>query len=135
MVNRAQFERVQGYIQMGIDEGARLACGGPGRPAGLQSAATSCRPTIFADVRPEMTIAREEIFGPVLAVITYASEDEAIEIANGTPYGLGGYLFTPPATGATRSRRRMRAGRIFFNGAPRQRGCADGRLQAIRQRA
>jgi aldehyde dehydrogenase (NAD+) len=117
LVNKAQFERVQGYIRTGVEEGARLVCGGLGRPAGLDRG-YFVKPTVFADVTPQMTIAREEIFGPVLAVMTYRTEDEAVAIANGTPYGLGGYLFTSDAKKAHEIASRMRAGRISFNGAP-----------------
>src|SRR5206468_847247 len=92
VANKAQFERVQRYIQSAMDEGATLVCGGAGRPQGLEKG-YFVRPTIFADVRPDMTIAREEIFGPVLSVISYSTVDEAVEIANGTTYGLGGYVF------------------------------------------
>jgi aldehyde dehydrogenase (NAD+) len=116
VVNRAQFERIQHYIQKGIDEGARLVCGGPGRPAGLERG-YFVQPTIFAGVTPEMTIAREEIFGPVLAVMSYRTEDEAIAVANGTPYGLGAYVFTSDREKARRVGERMRAGRVFLNGA------------------
>lgn len=117
VVNRAQFERIQEYIQKGIEEGARLVCGGPGRPEGLEQG-YYVKPTIFADVRPEMTIAREEIFGPVLSVISYRTEDEAVEIANETNYGLGGYVFSASRERALSIGKRMRAGRIFCNGAP-----------------
>jgi len=116
VVSRAQFERVQRYIQIGLDEGARLVCGGLGRPDGF-SRGYFVKPTVFADVSPTMTIAREEIFGPVLAVIPYSTEAEAIEIANGTPYGLGGYLFTSSGEKGLAVSRQLRAGRIFFNGA------------------
>lgn len=117
VVNKTQFERVQRYIRIGIDEGARLLCGGAGRPAGL-ARGYYVRPTIFADVKPSMAIAQEEIFGPVIAVLTYRTEDEAVEIANGTPYGLGGYVFTRDPDKGAAIGRRMRAGRIFLNGAP-----------------
>jgi aldehyde dehydrogenase (NAD+) len=117
VVNKAQFDRVQGYIEKGIEEGARLVCGGPGRPQGLERG-YFVQPTLLADVTPSMTIAREEIFGPVLAVMTYRTEDEAVEIANGTVYGLGGYLFTSDPEKGHAVAARMRAGRIFFNGAP-----------------
>ena len=117
VVNRTQFERVQHFIRAGMEEGARLAIGGPGRPEGI-ARGFYVRPTIFADVDPSMTIARDEIFGPVLAVIPYGTEEEAIAIANGTPYGLGGYLFTASPERARRVGAAMRAGRIFCNGAP-----------------
>ena len=76
------------------------------------------KPTVFANVRPDMTIAREEIFGPVLSVIAYRDEDEAVEIANATKYGLGGYIFTRDLAKARAIGKRIRAGRIFLNGAP-----------------
>ena len=117
VVNRAQFERVQRYIQIGIDEGARLVCGGLGRPEGLDRG-YFVKPTIFADVKPSMTIAQEEIFGPVLAVMPYGTEAEAIEIANGTLYGLGGYVFTQDPARGKAVGAQMRAGRVFLNGAP-----------------
>ncbi|CAG2153599.1 3-succinoylsemialdehyde-pyridine dehydrogenase [Cupriavidus yeoncheonensis] len=116
VVNKAQFDRIQGYIRKGIEEGARLICGGPGRPAGLERG-YYVRPTVFADVRPDMTIAREEIFGPVLAVISYRTIDEAVEIANATKYGLGGYVFASTPEKARAVGERLRAGRIFCNGA------------------
>jgi aldehyde dehydrogenase (NAD+) len=117
VVNKAQFNRIQHYIGLGMQEGARLVCGGPGRPAGLERG-YYVRPTVFADVRPQMAIAREEIFGPVLCVLTYRDEDEAVEIANATEYGLGGYLFTSDPAKARSVAARIRAGRIFLNGAP-----------------
>ncbi|RZL90714.1 MAG: aldehyde dehydrogenase family protein [Variovorax sp.] len=117
VVNKAQFERVQEYIGKGIEEGARLVCGGLGRSRGLERG-YFVQPTLFAEVTPDMTIAREEIFGPVLAVMTYRTEDEAIEIANGTVYGLGAYLFTSDPQRGHAVGARLRAGRVFFNGAP-----------------
>jgi aldehyde dehydrogenase (NAD+) len=117
VVNKSQFERIQKYIQIGLDEGARVICGGPGRPEGLSSG-WFIRPTIFADVTPAMTIAREEIFGPVVVVIAYDTVDEAVEIANDSPYGLGGYVFSSDRKKAHAVGARMRAGRIFYNGAP-----------------
>ena len=116
VVNRAQFERIQRHIQIGITEGARLICGGPGRPEGLAQG-YYIRPTVFADVTPAMTIAQEEIFGPVLAVIPYTTVDEAIAIANGTPYGLGGYVWSSDRDTAYAVGAQLRAGRIFYNGA------------------
>jgi len=111
-----QFDTVQRYIQAGIDEGARLASGGLGRPDGLNRG-YFLRPTVFADVRPDMTIATDEIFGPVLAVIPYASEDEAVAIANDSIYGLGGYVFAGDRRKGLDVASRLRAGRICFNGA------------------
>lgn len=115
VVNRSQYEKIQGYIQSGIDEGARLVCGGLGRPEGLEHG-YFIKPTVFADVKPEMTIAREEIFGPVLAVIAYETLEEAIAIANDTPYGLGGYVFSGSRESGLAVGRRLRVGRVFYNG-------------------
>lgn len=117
LVNAAQFERVQRYIQVGIDESAELACGGAGRPAGFERGYFA-KPTVFANVAPEMTIAREEIFGPVLSVTAYRTEEEAVAIANDTPYGLGGYVFSGSREKGLAVGRQLRAGRIFYNGAP-----------------
>jgi aldehyde dehydrogenase (NAD+) len=117
VVNKAQFERVQKYIRIGLQEGARLVCGGEGRPEGLPRG-YFVKPTIFADVKPSMTIAQEEIFGPVLAVLSYASDAEAVEIANGTPYGLGGYVFSGSREHGRAIGAQMRAGRVFLNGKP-----------------
>jgi aldehyde dehydrogenase (NAD+) len=116
VVNRAQFERIQRYIQIGLDEGARLVCGGPGRPDGFDRG-YYVRPTIFADVTPSMTIAREEIFGPVISVLTYTSEKQAMEIANDSTYGLGAYLFGGDQEKALNLARQFEAGRVFYNGA------------------
>lgn len=117
VVNRRQFERIQRLIESGIEEGARLVCGGLGRPDGLDRG-FFVRPTIFAEVQPTMTIAQQEIFGPVLSVIAYDTEDDALAIANGTTFGLGAYLFTSSAEAANRVGRGMRAGRLFLNGHP-----------------
>ena len=89
--NKTQYEKVQRMIQIGIDEGATLSAGGVGLPDGCESG-YYVKPTIFSDVTNDMTIAREEIFGPVLCLIKYETEEEAIEIANDTPYGLAGYV-------------------------------------------
>lgn len=117
VVNRAQYERIQGYIETAISEGGRLVVGGPGRPKGLDRG-FFIQPTIFADITPGMTIAREEIFGMVTAVIAYRTIEEAIEIANGTDYGLAAYVFSSDPQHALDVCRRMKAGRVFFNGAP-----------------
>ncbi|AZG08216.1 aldehyde dehydrogenase family protein [Pigmentiphaga sp. H8] len=117
VVNRTQFERVQGYIQKGMDEGAHLACGGPGRPAHLERG-YFIRPTVFRDVTSGMSIAREEIFGPVLSVMAYETEDEAVRIANDSAYGLGAYLFTKDPAKAYSVGTRLQAGRVFLNGTP-----------------
>lgn len=115
VVNRAQFERIQGYIKTALDEGGRLVCGGPGRPDGLDRG-FFVQPTIFAGITPDMTIAREEIFGTVTAVMTYRTIEQAIEIANGTSYGLGAYVFGQDRDQALDVCRRMKAGRVFYNG-------------------
>ncbi len=115
--NRAQYERVQHMIGRGIEEGARLVAGGPGRPVGL-TRGFYARPTIFADVRNDMAIAREEIFGPVLSIIAYDSEEEAIAIANDTDYGLAAYVSSADPARARRVAARLRAGSVRINGAP-----------------
>jgi aldehyde dehydrogenase (NAD+) len=117
VVNKAQFERVQRYIGIGLEEGATLACGGAGRPEGLERG-YFVKPTVFYGVTPQMTIAQEEIFGPVLSVITYHDVDEAIEIANGTVYGLGGYVYAGDLRKGYEVASRLRAGRVFLNGTP-----------------
>jgi aldehyde dehydrogenase (NAD+) len=116
LVNKAQYERVQRYIEIGLQEGARLVCGGPGRPQDLDKGYFA-QPTVFADVAPTMTIAQDEIFGPVLAVMGYQTTDEAIAIANGTPYGLGAYVFAGTEQSGLDVARELRAGRVFINGA------------------
>ena len=116
--NKVQYEKVQRLIQIGIDEGARLVAGGLGRPEGL-SEGYFVKPTVFADVTNDMTIAREEIFGPVLSILKYESEDEAIEIANDTEYGLAGYVQSGDENHAKQVARRIRAGQISINGGAR----------------
>lgn len=91
VASRAQFEKVQRLIQQGIDEGATVVAGGPGRPAGLDRG-YYVKPTVFADVTNDMTIAREEIFGPVLCILGYDDLDHAVRLANDTDYGLAGYV-------------------------------------------
>ena len=125
VVNRVQWEKIQGLIKKGIDEGATLVTGGLGRPDGLNKG-YYVRPTIFADVTNEMTIAREEIFGPVLSIIGYKDEDEAVRIANDTPYGLAGYVSSGDVQRARRVARRLRAGNINLNGAPNERAAPFG---------
>ncbi|MBK8323755.1 MAG: aldehyde dehydrogenase family protein [Betaproteobacteria bacterium] len=114
LANAAQFRKVAALIQAGIDEGAKLVAGGPGRPAGLASG-FYVRPTVFSRVRPDMRIAREEIFGPVLSVIPYRDEEEAIAIANGTVYGLAGYVQSRDLEHARRVAKRLRAGQVHIN--------------------
>jgi aldehyde dehydrogenase (NAD+) len=116
LVSKLQFDRVEGYIEKGIAEGAKLVTGGAGRPEGL-SKGYFVRPTIFSGVRNDMTIAREEIFGPVLCILPYESEDEAVEIANDTPYGLAAYVWSQDNVRARRVGNRIRAGQVALNGA------------------
>jgi aldehyde dehydrogenase (NAD+) len=116
LVSKLQFERVQSHIARGISEGANLVTGGEGRPAGLQKG-YFVRPTVFSNVRNDMDIAREEIFGPVLAILPYRDEEEAVRIANDTPYGLQAYVWSGDLAHANRIGRRIRAGRVTINGA------------------
>ncbi|MFJ4052929.1 aldehyde dehydrogenase family protein [Pseudomonas sp. NPDC089743] len=117
VVNARQFASIQRHIGIGLEEGGRLVCGGPGRPEGLEHG-YYIRPTVFADVKPTDTLAQEEIFGPVLVVMTYADIDEALAIANGTDYGLGAYIFGRDQQQTLAVARRCQAGRVFLNGAP-----------------
>lgn len=114
VANGAQFARVQAMIQIGIDEGAKLVCGGPGRPVGLDTG-FFIRPTIFSDARPEMRIAQEEIFGPVLVIMPYGDEEEAIMIANDTVFGLGAHVQSANSTRARNVASRIRAGQVHIN--------------------
>ncbi|NNF15193.1 MAG: aldehyde dehydrogenase family protein [Gammaproteobacteria bacterium] len=114
--SRVQFEKVQRLIQTGIDEGATLISGGPGRPAGLDTGYYA-KPTVFANVRNDMTIAQEEIFGPVLCIIGYSSVQDAIAIANDTPYGLSAYVQSGDGQRALAVARQLRAGMVHINGA------------------
>lgn len=114
VVSQIQFEKIQGLIQKGIDEGATLVVGGPGRPDGLEKG-YYVKPTVFADVTPAMTIAREEIFGPVLAILGYDDIDQAVEIANDTEYGLAGYVAGADLEKARAIARRLRAGWVVIN--------------------
>ena len=114
VVSQAQYDKVQDLIQSGIAEGAELVTGGPGRPDGLNRG-YYVRPTVFAQVRPEMRIAKEEIFGPVLSIMAYESEDQAIRLANDTPYGLAAYVQSGDIERARRVARQLRAGAIQIN--------------------
>ena len=116
VVSKLQFERVEGYIEKGISEGARVVAGGLGRPEGL-NVGYFVKPTIFSNVNNQMTIAREEIFGPVLCILPYDSEEEAIAIANDTPYGLAAYVWSGNNVRARRVGSRIRAGQVSLNGA------------------
>jgi aldehyde dehydrogenase (NAD+) len=115
VVNERQWNRIQGLIRKGIEEGATLVTGGPGKPAGLEKG-YYVKPTIFADVKNDMTIAREEIFGPVLAIIGYDDVEDAIRIANDTPYGLAAYVNAGGIEKAAEVGARIRAGRVYLNG-------------------
>jgi aldehyde dehydrogenase (NAD+) len=117
VANRAQFNRVQQMIEVGIAEGARLLCGGPGRPPGLERG-FYCRPTLFSNVQPQMRIAQEEIFGPVLVIIAYDSVDEAVQIANGTVYGLGAHVQGRDLAAARAVAARIRSGQVHINNPP-----------------
>jgi aldehyde dehydrogenase (NAD+) len=119
MVSQKQWDRVQGYIQLGLEEGAELLVGGEGRPDGLERG-WFVQPTVFTGVNNNMRIAREEIFGPVLCVIPYDDEEEAITIANDTPYGLQAYVESADAAHARRVAERLEAGRVVINGAPHE---------------
>ncbi|NEA06379.1 aldehyde dehydrogenase family protein, partial [Streptomyces sp. SID10116] len=115
VVNAKQRERVRGYIEKGVEEGARIVAGGPEAPEGKDKG-YYVRPTVFADVTPEMTIAQEEIFGPVVSVIRYEDEDDALRIANGTVYGLAGAVWAADDTEAVAFARRMDTGQVDING-------------------
>ena len=125
VVSQAQFDKIQGLIDIGIKEGARLVAGGPGRPEGVNRG-YFVRPTVFADVSNDMTIAREEIFGPVLSIIPFSNEEEAIQIANDTPYGLTNYIQTQDGAKANRTARRLRSGMVEMNGQGRGAGSPFG---------
>ena len=116
LVSAAQWERVQGYIQTGIDEGATLVAGGTGKPDGLD-AGYYVKPTVFANVSNSMTIAREEIFGPVLSIIGYTDVDDAVAIANDTEYGLAGGVWGTDTDKALEVAKRLRTGQVDMNGA------------------
>ncbi len=116
LAGKSQFEKVQRLIHQGIVEGATLAAGGPGRPDGLKQG-YFVRPTVFADVDNHMTIAREEIFGPVLCIIPYKDEEDAVRIANDTPYGLSGFVSSGDRSRAAQVAKRIRSGNVHINGA------------------
>jgi aldehyde dehydrogenase (NAD+) len=116
VVSRVQFDRIQSLIEAGIREGATLVAGGPGRPAGL-NLGYYVQPTVFSDVRNDMSIAKEEIFGPVLSILPYKDEEDAIRIANDTTYGLSSYVTSNDVERARRVARRIRAGMVHINGS------------------
>jgi aldehyde dehydrogenase (NAD+) len=127
-VNKRQWDQIQGYIQKGIDEGARLVAGGPGRPEGLNRG-FFVRPTVFADVVPGMTIEREEIFGPVLSMIPFDTEEQALAIANDTPYGLTNYVQTQDGARRNRLALRLKSGMVQMNGRSRGHGSPFGGMR------
>ena len=116
LVSRRQYDRVQDLIQSGVSEGATLVAGGPGHPEGYNHG-YYVRPTVFADATLEMRIVQEEIFGPVLTMMTYEDENHAVELANGTDYGLASYVEAGSLEEARRIAKKMRAGRVYMNGA------------------
>ncbi|WP_406646720.1 aldehyde dehydrogenase family protein [Aliisedimentitalea scapharcae] len=128
VVNELQWTKIQDLIQKGIDEGARLVAGGTGRPDGLNKG-YYVKPTIFADADNQMIVAREEIFGPVLTMIPFDTEEEAIEIANDTPYGLTNYVQTQDPARANRMARALRSGMVEMNGKSRAAGSPFGGMK------
>ena len=130
LASKAQFDKVELLINKGIEEGAKLIAGGPGRPEGLTKGYFA-KPTVFIEVRNNMTIAREEIFGPVLAIIPYEDDDDAVRIANDTPYGLSGFVTSGDLERARRVAKRIRSGNVHINGArPDFAGCFGGYKQS-----
>ena len=128
-VSKTQFDKIQSLIQTGIDEGARLVAGGPGRPEGINRG-YFVRPTVFADVANDMTIAREEIFGPVLSMIPFETEAEAVAIANDTPYGLTNYVQSSDGSRRVRLARQLNSGMVEMNGQSRGAGSPFGGVKA-----
>jgi len=116
LASKSQFDKVQGLIHKGIEDGAKLIAGGLGRPDGLTKG-YFVKPTVFADVRNDMTIAREEIFGPVLCIIPYENEEDAVRMANDTPYGLSGFVTSGDRERAGGVAKRIRSGNVHINGA------------------
>ncbi|MEM6588525.1 MAG: aldehyde dehydrogenase family protein [Pseudomonadota bacterium] len=128
VVNAVQFGKIQDLIQKGIDEGARLVAGGTGRPEGFNRG-FYVRPTVFADVNNDMTIAREEIFGPVLSIIPFDTEEEGVAMANDTDYGLTNYVQTQDGARANRLARQLRSGMVEMNGQGRAQGSPFGGMK------
>ena len=116
VISETQFNKIQNLIQKGIDEGAKLVAGGPGKPDGIKEG-YYVKPTVFADVNNNMKIARTEIFGPVLSVIPFETEEEAIQITNDTDYGLTNYIQTQDNNKVQRVARKLRSGMVDVNGA------------------
>lgn len=129
VVNKRQWDQIQGLIQKGIDEGARLVAGGLGLPEGMNKG-YFVRPTVFADVTPGMTIEREEIFGPVLSILPFEDEEEAVKIANDTPYGLTNYVQTEDGARRNRLALRLKSGMVEMNGKSRGAGAPFGGVKA-----
>merc|ERR1719326_1257260 len=129
LVSQVQWDRVQGYLRKGVEEGARLVTGGPGKPAGLEDG-YYVKPTVFADVNNKMTIAQEEIFGPVLSLIPYSTEQEAIDIANDTIYGLNNAVGSQDEERALRVARQLRSGTVMINSVG---GSADAPFGGYKQ--
>ena len=129
VVNKRQWDQIQGYIRKGIDEGARLVAGGPDLPEGFNRG-FYVKPTVFADVVPGMTIEREEIFGPVLSMIPFDTEAEAVRIANDTPYGLTNYVQSQDGARRNRLARQLRSGMVQMNGKSRSAGSPFGGVKA-----
>jgi aldehyde dehydrogenase (NAD+) len=129
VVNKRQWDQIQGYIQKGIEEGARLVAGGLGLPDGFNRG-FYVKPTVFADVVPGMTIEKEEIFGPVLSIIPFDSEEEAVRIANDTPYGLTNYVQSEDGARRNRLARQLRSGMVEMNGKSRGAGAPFGGVKS-----
>lgn len=129
VVSKQQWDKIQNLIQAGIDEGARLVAGGTGLPEGVNRG-YFVRPTVFADVSNDMTIAQQEIFGPVLSILPFDTEEEAVEIANDTPYGLTNYVQSQDGARRNRLARQLRAGMVEMNGESRGAGSAFGGVKA-----
>lgn len=129
VINAAQFEKIQGLIETGIKEGATLVSGGLGRPEGLNKG-YFVRPTVFADCTPDMTIMNEEIFGPVLSIMPFDSEEEALRIANATPYGLTNYVQSQSGARRNRLARALRSGMVEMNGESRGAGAPFGGVRS-----
>jgi len=117
VISEAQYNKIQGLIRTGVSEGAKIAAGGTGKPEGLATG-YFVRPTVFRDVNNDMTIAREEIFGPVLCMLPYSTIEEAVRIANDSDYGLSGYVWGGSTEEAMQVARRLRTGMVHLNGAP-----------------
>jgi aldehyde dehydrogenase (NAD+) len=125
LISAVQRERVRGYIEKGVDEGAKLLTGGAEAPDGLEHG-FFVQPTVFSEVTPDMTIAQEEIFGPVLSILPYDTEEDAVRIANDTIYGLSGAVWSADPERAKRIALRLRTGQVFVNGGTYDSGAPFG---------